>query len=377
MEFLRNFEKISKNDVFLETKKELLPEHKSNFWKKILTRMLGLKKITFEKITRDTTYIMQEIWTYGCSEAIEKEYGWKNPHIPIAINYMNQGSIEVWENVKATEWLSNILLKKNDENPEFMKEVLKKYKEKLSVIHQLWEEKILKINDLKKLIELSKEAVVYYVPYYYSAMDGRTPKDIKEKVIEMRNKDDFFAKNDVIIRDSLTNLYPELRGYETTVFSDELDSIPSIDMLKERRKHFFTIQGEGRFMTTSDEFKKMHPNFVLKENIIKKRGIYEIKGQIAQKGKVIGKVKILRRRDQVDEVAEGDIIVSPMTTTDFLPAMLKAAAIITDEGGIACHAAIMARELKKPCITGTKIATQILKDGDLVEVDADNGVVRI
>lgn len=376
MKFLRNFEKISKNDVF-ETKKKLLLEHKSNFWKKILTKVLGPRKIIFEKITRDTTYIMQEIWTYGCSEAIEKEYGWKNPYVPIAINYMNQGSIEVWENVKATKWLSNILLKKNNENPEFMKEVLKKYREKLSVIHQLWEEKILKINDLKKLIELSKEAVVYYVPYYCSAMDDRTPKDIKEKVIEMRNKDGFFAKNDVIIRDSLNSSYPKLRGYETTVFSDELDSIPSIDMLKERRKHFFTIQGEGRSMTTLDEFKKTHPNFVLKENIIKKRGIHEIKGQIAQKGKVIGKVKILRRRDQIDEVAEGDIIVSPMTTTDFLPAMLKAAAIITDEGGIACHAAIMARELKKPCITGTKIATQILKDGDLVEVDADNGVVRI
>ena len=56
--------------------------------------------------------------------------------------------------------------------------------------------------------------------------------------------------------------------------------------------------------------------------------------------------------------------------------MKKAAAFVTDGGGILCHAAIMARELKKPCVIGTKIATQVLKDGDLVEVDADKGIVR-
>jgi len=66
-----------------------------------------------------------------------------------------------------------------------------------------------------------------------------------------------------------------------------------------------------------------------------------------------------------------------MTTPDFVPAIQKAAGIITDEGGITCHAAITSRELKKPCIIGTKFATQVLHDGDLVEVDADNGVVRI
>jgi pyruvate,water dikinase len=57
--------------------------------------------------------------------------------------------------------------------------------------------------------------------------------------------------------------------------------------------------------------------------------------------------------------------------------MKKAIAFITDEGGITCHAAIIARELKKPCIIGTKIATKVLKDGDLVEVDANKGVVKI
>jgi pyruvate,water dikinase len=89
------------------------------------------------------------------------------------------------------------------------------------------------------------------------------------------------------------------------------------------------------------------------------------------------KVRILKRKDQIDEMQEGEILVSAMTTPEFVPAMQKAAAIITDEGGITCHAAIVARELGKPCVIGTKFATQILKDGDMVEVDADKGIVTI
>jgi pyruvate,water dikinase len=56
--------------------------------------------------------------------------------------------------------------------------------------------------------------------------------------------------------------------------------------------------------------------------------------------------------------------------------MKKASAIVTDEGGITCHAAIVSRELNKPCIIGTQIATELLFDGEIVEVDANNGVVR-
>ena len=65
-----------------------------------------------------------------------------------------------------------------------------------------------------------------------------------------------------------------------------------------------------------------------------------------------------------------------MTRPDFMPLMRKAKAVITDEGGITCHAAIVSRELGIPCIIGTKIATKVLKDGDMVEVDANKGIVR-
>ena len=60
-----------------------------------------------------------------------------------------------------------------------------------------------------------------------------------------------------------------------------------------------------------------------------------------------------------------------------VPIMKKASAFVTDEGGVTCHAAIISREMRKPCIIGTKVATQLLKDGDMVEVDANSGFVKI
>lgn len=65
-----------------------------------------------------------------------------------------------------------------------------------------------------------------------------------------------------------------------------------------------------------------------------------------------------------------------MTSPWYVPIMEKAAAIVTDEGGITCHAAIISREMSKPCIICTKFATKVLKNGDLVEVDATKGIIK-
>ncbi len=102
-----------------------------------------------------------------------------------------------------------------------------------------------------------------------------------------------------------------------------------------------------------------------------------IEGTAVSPGLVRGVVKVVTSYDEVDLVGVGEILVTEMTMPSFGPAMKKAVAIVTDEGGITCHAAIVAREMNKPCIIGTKIATQVLKDGDMVEVDADRGVVRV
>ena len=99
-------------------------------------------------------------------------------------------------------------------------------------------------------------------------------------------------------------------------------------------------------------------------------------GQVASPGKAQGKVRVIRGVLEFGKMKDGAILVTSMTTPDFVPIMQRSKAIITDEGGITCHAAIVSRELKIPCIIGTRIATQVLRDGDKVEVDANKGIVR-
>ncbi len=102
-----------------------------------------------------------------------------------------------------------------------------------------------------------------------------------------------------------------------------------------------------------------------------------IKGYSANKGIVRGQVKIVLSRADFHKLNPGDVLVAMATSVDYVPIMERAAAFVTNEGGITSHASIVSREMNKPCIIGTKIATQVLKDGDLVEVDAERGVVKI
>ncbi len=104
--------------------------------------------------------------------------------------------------------------------------------------------------------------------------------------------------------------------------------------------------------------------------------VSEVRGACAQPGTARGIVRIVRNREDLDRVGEGDILVAVMTNATYAPAFARAGAVITDEGGITCHAAICARELGIPTITGTRIATRVFREGDIIEVDAANGIAR-
>src|SRR3989344_86604 len=105
--------------------------------------------------------------------------------------------------------------------------------------------------------------------------------------------------------------------------------------------------------------------------------IEECSGTSACKGKGTAKANIILTTADFPKFKKGDILITEMTRPEFVPLMKEASAIITDEGGLTCHAAIVSRELNTPCIVGTKIATRIFKDGDMVEVDANIGIVKI
>jgi len=105
--------------------------------------------------------------------------------------------------------------------------------------------------------------------------------------------------------------------------------------------------------------------------------IFEVKGLGVTAGKTRGIAKVCSGYEEaLKKVKSGNVLITGMTLPDYFPAMKKAKAIVTDEGGITCHAAIVSRELGKVCVVGTKTATEVFKDGDMVEVDANKGIVK-
>ncbi len=116
-------------------------------------------------------------------------------------------------------------------------------------------------------------------------------------------------------------------------------------------------------------------NVRLEEETVKETK--EVRGKTAQPGYAKGTARLVIKKADLVNVRPGDIIVAEMTNPDYVQTMKIASAFVTDEGGTICHAAIVARELSKPCVVGTKIATKIFHDGDLLEVDATNGIVKI
>ena len=142
-------------------------------------------------------------------------------------------------------------------------------------------------------------------------------------------------------------------------------------LIKDRQKGYAHWFKEGHLTVYGS---KMAPK--ISAMAVGKETTSKISGFSASKGKAKGRVCIVYHRGEFGKLKIGDILVTAMTHQEFLPIMKKAKAIVTDEGGITCHASIVSRELGIPCIIGTKIATRVLKDGDLVEVDANKGIVR-
>ena len=166
---------------------------------------------------------------------------------------------------------------------------------------------------------------------------------------------------------NLTNL-----GFQEIITALKTGILPNKKILAERKKSFGfyanTDKKEVKFLNAG-EAKHFQED--------QKRGNQKfIKGMTASPGKAKGRVRIILDVAQIPNFKSREILVTTMTTPNYIIAMKKAAAIVTNDGGITSHAAIIARELGKPCIIGTKIATKVLKNGDLVEVDANKGIVR-
>lgn len=189
--------------------------------------------------------------------------------------------------------------------------------------------------------------------------------------IRMKNNERITFQKDIFSSLDIFNKTLEILGFakdssyilENEIF-DLINQLIKIDSRKNKEHLVYLNKGEVSISEYIETQEKTNQ---------------EIKGLTASKGHVKGKVKLIESIEQASSFQRGDILVTSMTTPDFLPIMEKSIAIITDEGGIMSHAAIVSREFNVPCIVGTENATKILKDGMLVEVNAlsREGFVKI
>ncbi len=172
-------------------------------------------------------------------------------------------------------------------------------------------------------------------------------------------------------------IFPQYAKYSFVVTPEDVRSIANGEDLKEILEK---RMNEGCFLSEQT----LHPMSRLVE-FLQNHGLAletvdisqkQLAGKTGYPGKAQGRVRVIQSKEDLDKVLLGEILVAALTDPHCMPAMQRAVAFVTDEGGILSHAAIVAREMKKPCVIGTKIGTRLLKTGDMVEVDADSGVVR-
>lgn len=153
------------------------------------------------------------------------------------------------------------------------------------------------------------------------------------------------------------------------------DETPKLTVMKGRKEGFAIIMIGGKVSIYEGPSYEKLAKKEAEAKIIKEK----IEGRVASIGKAQGPAKLVLVTDDIYSVNKGDIIVATMTTPNFIPAIEKCSAIVTDEGGILCHAAIVSREFGIPCIIGTGDATKKINNDDIIEVDASRevGIVNI
>lgn len=152
----------------------------------------------------------------------------------------------------------------------------------------------------------------------------------------------------------------------------------NIKLIKDRFRLSLAVLKNGKAEIFTGKETKEILNIVI--NKVPKKEIFDsqhLVGKTGYPGKVIGIVKLANNKKEAENIKKGNILVSMQTNPDMINGIRNCSALVTDHGGITCHAAIISRELGIPCIIGTKIATKVLKDGDLVEVNANKGIVRL
>lgn len=341
------------------------------------------KSKIYEKLfSRDFCLASVEAWVRG--ESINQK-GWtdkKQPFLPYIITERSDDTVHFYYDLRGVDWVQDLLVRLAREDKNFIKKIRQTVLEKIKYIRPIYEKgKILNISELKMFIQELEDGYPWLeAMWWFFQMDDKTKvkglnlKDL-EKIRSLTDK--LCNSSDTVIRTSLAKIYPSLGDFSSALRTREIisEKIPNKSELKKRYEGYFFADNQLFLTSKSQVAKKLGVHFAKEK--VKNNKIRQLNGLTAYRGVVRGFVRRVMGHRQIGEFKEGEILISPMTIPDFIPAIKKAAAIVTDEGGVLSHAAIVAREFEKPTVVGTAIATKRLQDGDIVEVNATEGKITL
>ncbi len=196
--------------------------------------------------------------------------------------------------------------------------------------------------------------------------------EIKEKIVR---KQEFLLTRDPLSGENIKVNLNEEKGKQQKLTDEEIIKLAKI--VREIEKHYnfpqdieWAVENGKIYIVQSRPVTTIKK--VEKEEV---KGEVIVKGIPASPGIASGKAKIIMNASEIYKIEKGDVLITKMTDPDFVPAMKRAVAIVTDEGGMTSHAAIVSRELQIPCVVGCEKATSLIKDGEIITVNGYTGEV--
>lgn len=348
--------------------------------------------------TRDFTLAWAQWWSKYVNPRLIEVFG---IGVDNQLSYFDGRLLETYRLADESEAFFHGVVNADPASGFFSEEKIEHYKKLIDQIRTLIGERSVRErctdrNTFNRILELSREMYPWYAVSFllpqepWSAIlikkDPSHAPDILERLIDARKHSEG-AVGEIVqywrarARELLVSRGLDAK-YASFVTFDELERMvddaryaPPREELKERSKRYIffrekvIVDVDRETFFVQQGFAYTPPSIDTSTQIL--TGVPASKGMAP----VRGTVQIILRIEDVGAFQAGNILVTVMTNPYFIPAMRKTRAIITDEGGVTCHAAITARELTIPCIIGTKVATHVLKDGDRVEVDAEKGIV--
>lgn len=339
---------------------------------------------TLTKIfSREHTLFFFYVWHESEGKGLEPWIGQNFKNI-LSVREGSEDKMSAWYEQAEFDVVGELIKENIEQDNTWHDRLLEALQEQWEILLPYYEEKRV-IQDIDELERFYHTFVKWWTPMalnFLTCEASGAAEDVVERALARRAKDeeysyildkpfiDYWRKNQAEYSDLTYLLKPE----EAIKLGRGRLSNEEIEQVRQRREGFGIFNDKLYLLDDLD--KALEDEGLKLESMAVDEDVEQIKGMTASARKVSGLVRVVLLKKDISKLKSGEILVTAMTDPDFVPVMKKAAAIVTDEGGVTCHAAIMAREFKIPCIIGTKIATVALKDGDMVEVDADAGIVK-